>query len=111
MKSSRPFVGTIAIADKLVKCVFDSGASVFVIGAGLVKELGLIPSEDRIGLGSFEGRTVTDCLVILDVPVKVNGADLPERMCTQDEGDPSLCLLGMTWYRQYGVKQDLGRGA
>lgn len=53
MRSSKPFCAPIVIGSTVVNAVFDSGASVSVIGSDLAHELGLAPNGDSLTLTSF----------------------------------------------------------
>ncbi|ORZ24348.1 hypothetical protein BCR42DRAFT_468641 [Absidia repens] len=88
MKNSKPFSAPVVIGSTLVNAIFDAGASVSVIGSDLANELGLVPNGDSLTLTSFDNKTRHSCPITAD-------------------SQKNLCLLGMTWFSTYGVKQDL----
>ncbi|SAM01670.1 hypothetical protein [Absidia glauca] len=79
MRSSKSFCAPIVIGSTVVNAVFDSGASVSVIGSDWAQKLELSA-------------------------IRAAGKLRPEHMRTKTNG---LCLLGMLWFTTYGIKQDL----
>ncbi|CAO3601483.1 unnamed protein product [Absidia cylindrospora] len=110
MKASSPFKARIVIGNEIILAVFDSGASVSVIGSALATRLRLVPVGDKLSLMGFDGKTNHDCDIVVDVPIRVAGKLRPEHMCIQSGVERDICLLGMTWFKAYGVKQDMERG-
>ncbi|KAG1095701.1 hypothetical protein G6F40_012350 [Rhizopus arrhizus] len=113
MKGSSPFKGLVSINGRTVECVFDSGASVSVISGGLASKLGLVPSNDELWLSGFDSRTAgKPSKVVVDVPVVISGCLRPEHMCILERTDQyrerELCLLGVTWFKAYGIQPRIG---
>ncbi|CAO3644789.1 unnamed protein product [Mucor hiemalis] len=112
MKAGSPLRGVISIKGHDIECIHDTGASVPVIGVSLVKKLGLVPNGDKLNLITFnqaKGAPFSSNIV-MDVPISVNGKIRPEHMCIEENGDKELCLLGIPWFKIYGVNLDLQRG-
>jgi hypothetical protein len=109
MKTSSPFRAPIVIGDQVVSAIFDTGASVSLISSDLVQVLGLVPNGDRMALSGFDGKTRVVCDIVMDVPVRVGGKLRAEHMCVHPS-KTNFCLLGMTWFQNYGIKQDLDQG-
>ncbi|KAG1404277.1 hypothetical protein G6F58_010210 [Rhizopus delemar] len=103
----------VSINGRTVECVFDSGASVSVISGGLASKLGLVPSNDELWLSGFDSRTAgKPSKVVVDVPVVISGCLRPEHMCILERTDQyrerELCLLGVTWFKAYGIQPRIG---
>jgi hypothetical protein len=109
MRKSKPFFAPVMIGSICVKAIFDSGAGVSVIGSELAERLGLVPIGDSLTLTSYDRKARDDCPITVSVPIRVAGKYRPEHMCIKKEGQKDLCLLGMTWFTTYGIKQDLER--
>ncbi|SAM03185.1 hypothetical protein [Absidia glauca] len=110
MRQSKPFKAPIVIGSQVVNAVFDTGASVSIISGNLARRLGLKTNGDKLTLTSFDDRARHDCKIVDNVPIRVGGKLRPEHMCVQEGARDDLCLLGMTWFKHYGVKQDLESG-
>ncbi|ORY96966.1 hypothetical protein BCR43DRAFT_505746 [Syncephalastrum racemosum] len=106
MLKSTPLRGPIVINDTVVQAVFDLGASVSVISKSLADKLNLRPNGDRMPLTTIEATSRRMCDVTVSVPVRVAGKLRPEHMCIQPNADRDLCLLGMTWFKAYGIRPD-----
>ncbi|CAO3601490.1 unnamed protein product [Absidia cylindrospora] len=109
MKNSSPFKAPVVRGDQVLSAVFDTGASVSLITADLVERFGLVPNGDKITLTGFDGRSKVVCDIVMDVPVQVGGKIRLEHMCVQTS-KTNFCLLGMTCFKNYGIKQDLKNG-
>lgn len=107
MKVSSPLRGAIMINDKPVEVVFDTGASVSVIGKGLVDSLGLVPNGDTLPLTGFDNKKGPSSPIVMDVPIRIAGKLRPEHMCIQPTGNDNLCLLGIPWFQAYGIEIDV----
>ncbi|KAG0780976.1 hypothetical protein G6F22_009794 [Rhizopus arrhizus] len=107
MKVSSPLRGAITINDKPVEVVFDTGASVSVIGKGLVDSLGLVPNGDTLPLTGFDNKKGPSSPIVMDVPIRIAGKLRPEHMCVQPTGNDNLCLLGIPWFQAYGIEIDV----
>jgi hypothetical protein len=109
MRNTSPLKGMISINGCAVEAVFDSGASVSVIGKRLADKLGLVPSDDELPLVGFNGsEKVTQSKIIMSVPIMIAGRLLrPEHMCLKSTGNDSLCLLGVPWLQSYGITIDI----
>lgn len=110
MKRDSPLKSVTTINGVQVNCVYDTGASVSVIGADLAKKLGLVPNGDKLNLVGFNNLTgPISANIVMDVPISINGKIRPEHMCIQENGDSNLCLLGVPWFKNYGVTLDVQR--
>jgi hypothetical protein len=108
MKASSPLRGVITINGCQVECIYDTGASVSVIGSRLAKKLGLIPNGDKLKLVGFNSsKESTYSNIVMDVPICVNGKIRPEHMCIEENSESDLCLLGVPWFENYGVSIDI----
>lgn len=106
MQKSQPLKAPIVINNEIVWAVFDSGASVSVISKRLAERLGLRPNGDKLRLATMEQGRREPCAIVPNVPVRVAGKLRPEHMCVETNPmDPDLCLLGMTWFKAYGIEQ------
>lgn len=111
MKSGSPLRAPISINGKTVEAVFDTGASVSILGSKIATTLGLVPNGDRIQLIGFDqDHGPSESSVIMDVPVNIGGKIRPEHMAVQVNGnDSDVCLLGAPWFQAYGISLDLQR--
>lgn len=103
MRTSCPLRGPIIINGQVVSAVFDSGASVSIISKSLVKKLKLQTIGDKIPVSTMDDDSNRPCDITVSVPVRVAGKLRPEHMCIQENTDRDMCLLGMTWFRAYGI--------
>ncbi|KAG2190968.1 hypothetical protein INT47_007113 [Mucor saturninus] len=109
--SSQPLRAPITINDQVLPAIFDSGASVSVISKTLAVKLGLVPNGDRLPLSSLDGQAHPPCDITVNVPIRVAGKLRPDTMCIKEgPGNQDLCLLGMTWFRKYGIQLRLKDG-
>lgn len=106
MKTSHPFKASILIGNEIVLAIFDTDASVSIINEDLVEKLGLVPNGDQLTLIGFDNKSKFNCDVIMNILIKVGGKLRPEHMCVQKHGKKNSCLIGMTWFKNYGIKQD-----
>lgn len=104
MERSVPLRGPVVINGVSVRAVFDSGASVSVISKSLVEKLGLFPSGDKLPLSTMDDGSRRSCDVVVSVPIRVAGKLRPEHMCIQSNTNRDICLLGVTWFRAYGIQ-------
>lgn len=109
MRASSPMRGVVKINGHPIEAIFDTGASVSVIGSHWVKKLSLVPNGDTLQLVGFDNKKASvKSNVVMDVPVEVGGMLRPEHMCVQEHPENSrLCLLGVTWFKAYGIEIDL----
>ncbi|KAG1000619.1 hypothetical protein G6F27_013648 [Rhizopus arrhizus] len=107
MKQGSPLKGVVTINGKSVVAIFDTGASVSVIGKALAVSLGLKPNGDTLALTGLENKQGNDSPIVSDVPICIAGKIRPEHMCIHDSGNTDLCLLGITWFQAYGIELDL----
>jgi hypothetical protein len=61
MRSSKSFCAPVAIGSTVVNAVFDSGASVSVIGSDLTQKLELVPNGDSLAPTSFGNQVRHPC--------------------------------------------------
>jgi hypothetical protein len=110
MRASSPLKGMIKIGNKAVECIFDTGGSISVLSKYLCESLGLVPIDDSLQLVGFDNKKPsTRSKIVLDVPINVAGKIRPEHMCIQDTDDGNeLCILGIPWFKSYGVEINLG---
>ncbi|KAG2190950.1 hypothetical protein INT47_009222 [Mucor saturninus] len=102
---SQPLKAPIMINNHIIPAIFDSGASVSVIGQNLAVKLGLKPTGDKLTLSSLDGESKEPCHIVKNVPVRVAGKLRPDTMCVKSgPSSKDLCLLGMTWFRTYGIQ-------
>lgn len=104
MERSVPLRGPVVINGILVRAVFDSGASVSVISKSLAEKLGLLPNGDKLPLSTMDDGSRRSCDVVVSVPIRVAGKLRPEHMCIQSNTDRDICLLGVTWFKAYGIQ-------
>lgn len=112
MKSGSPLRAAISINGKPVEAVFDTGASVSILGSRIATELGLVPNGDKLHLVGFNQHEEipSESSVIMDVPICIGGKIRPEHMAVQLSGSTSeVCLLGVPWFQAYGISLDLQR--
>lgn len=111
MKSGSPLRGSISINGKTIEAVFDTGASVSILGSKICSDLGLVPNGDRLHLIGFnqDKDKPTASSVVMDVPVNIGGKIRPEHMAVQTDGGSDICLLGIPWFQAYGISLDLQR--
>ncbi|KAL0582330.1 hypothetical protein ABG067_007817, partial [Albugo candida] len=109
MKSGSPLRGVVNINNKSIECIYDTGASVSVIGSSLVKKLGLVPNGDKLNLVGFNHNpsAVTSSNIVMDVPISINGKIRPEHMCIEENNGSELLLLGIPWFKNYGISLDM----
>ncbi|KAI8969647.1 hypothetical protein BDB01DRAFT_855617 [Pilobolus umbonatus] len=95
MRTSAPLKAPISINGHVIEATFDSGAAVSVM--------------NEVGFDSFHR---SPCNITADVPIRVAGRLRSEHMCIQShdrlsqKNEEDYCILGMTWFRAYGVKTD-----
>lgn len=107
MKTSSPLRGVVTVNGIQFKAYFDTGASVSIIGSNLVKRLGLVPNGDKLKLVGFNAsKGPMHSNIVMDVPVSINGKIRPEHMCVDESDDSNLCLLGLPWFKNYGITLD-----
>ncbi|GAA5807678.1 hypothetical protein MFLAVUS_001051 [Mucor flavus] len=111
MKSGSPLRGAISINGKTIEAVFDTGASVSILGSKICSDLGLVPNGDRLHLVGFnqDKEKPTASSVVMDVPINIGGKIRPEHMAVQTDGGSDICLLGIPWFQAYGISLDLQR--
>lgn len=110
MKSGSPLRAAISINGRPVEAVFDTGASVSILGSKIAVELGLVPNGDKLHLVGFnqEEGVAAESSVLMDVPICIGGKIRPEHMAVQiSGGDSEVCLLGVPWFQAYGISLDL----
>ncbi|KAG1616398.1 hypothetical protein G6F44_013130 [Rhizopus delemar] len=107
MKQGSPLKGVVSINGKSMVAIFDTGASVSVIGKALAASLGLRPNGDTLALTGLENKQGDGSPIVSDVPICIAGKIRPEHMCIHDLGNTDLFLLGITWFQAYGIELDL----
>ncbi|KAG1570794.1 hypothetical protein G6F47_013707 [Rhizopus delemar] len=96
MKQGSPLKGVVSINGKSMVAIFDTGASVSVIGKALAASLGLRPNGDTLALTGLENKQGDGSPIVSDVPICIAGKIRPEHMCIHDSGNTDLFLLGIT---------------
>ncbi|KAI8364162.1 uncharacterized protein BYT42DRAFT_213887, partial [Radiomyces spectabilis] len=108
MRVGSPLKGKISINGHEVEAVFDTGASVSVIGKDLSDRLGLATNGDQMHLSGFNIGNKDPSDITTDVPICVAGKIRPEHMCVQTtKGKKDLCLLGISWFHAHGIEISL----
>ena len=103
MKKSIPLRGPVVINGQVVQAVFDSGASVSIISKSLAQRLRLVSNGDQLAVSTMDEQSDQACEIVGNVPIRVAGKLRPEHMCIEATTYRDLCLLGMTWFRAYGI--------
>lgn len=108
MKSSSPLRATISINGKNIEAVFDTGASVSILGSDICTSLGLVPNGDNLHLVGFNSESAPSTSnVVMNVPINIGGKIRPEHMAVQIENNSDICLLGIPWFQAYGISLDI----
>ncbi|EIE83284.1 hypothetical protein RO3G_07989 [Rhizopus delemar RA 99-880] len=69
MKQGSPLKGVVSINGKSMVAIFDTGASVSVIGKALAASLGLRPNGDTLALTGLENKQGDGSPIVSDVPI------------------------------------------
>lgn len=108
MKSSSPMRALISINGKSLEAVFDTGASVSILGSGICAALGLVPNGDNLHLVGFNSESLPSASnVVMNVPINIGGKIRPEHMAVQLNSSSDICLLGIPWFQAYGISLDI----
>ncbi|KAG1332920.1 hypothetical protein G6F62_007014 [Rhizopus arrhizus] len=110
MRVSAPLKAPVSVNGIVFECTFDSGASVSVMNEELAQRLGLEYNGDQIHLIGFDSMQREPCNIAVNVPFRVAGHLRSEHVCIQRNrraNQKDYCILGMTWFRAYGVTVDL----
>ncbi|KAG0974528.1 hypothetical protein G6F29_012152 [Rhizopus arrhizus] len=106
LRRSAPLKGPVSVNGIVFECTFDSGAAVSVMSEALAHKLGLNYNGDQIHLTSFDSLPREPCNIVPNVPIRVGGHLRAEHMCIQaspHNSQDEYCILGMTWFRNYGA--------
>ena len=110
MRISAPLKAPVSVNGIVFECTFDSGASVSVMNEGLANRLNLKVNGDQMHLVGFDAVQREPCNIAMNVPFRVAGHLRSEHVCIQPDRktlNKDYCILGMTWFRAYGVSVDL----
>ncbi|KAG1446536.1 hypothetical protein G6F57_017297 [Rhizopus arrhizus] len=110
MRISAPLKAPVSVNGIVFECTFDSGASVSVMNEGLANRLNLKVNGDQMHLVGFDAVQREPCNIAMNVPFRVAGHLRSEHVCIQPDRktlNKDYCILGLTWFRAYGVSVDL----
>ncbi|KAI9326528.1 hypothetical protein BD770DRAFT_456945 [Pilaira anomala] len=94
MKSSSPLRAVISINGKNIEAVFDTGASVSILGSDVCTSLWLVPNCDNLHLVGFNSESAPSTSnVVINVPITISGKIRPEHMAVQ--------------FQAYGISLDI----
>ena len=92
----------IAVGNKTIKCILDTGADVSVMDASVCKQLGLPVTSTSTKISGIAGQRPRIIGKAMAVPVRLNNSSSHIDFIIADLGK-SAVLLGMNWFNATGA--------